>query len=86
MMTILVIYRPETLFTPLVWQLLSFPAFGKTPPVNPEALRKYFYTKQKKDLIEFEFDSRGKTAFFAVQIEDEGRKGPWGPPVSALIP
>jgi hypothetical protein len=27
----------------------------------------------------------GKTAYFAVQIENEGKKGPWGPLVSALI-
>jgi hypothetical protein len=59
---------------------------GVTPPANPDDLRKSFYTKRKKDLIEFDFDSSGKTAFFAVQIENEGKKGPWGPLVQALIP
>jgi hypothetical protein len=56
------------------------------PPANPDDLRKSFYTKRKKDVIEFDFDSSGKTAFFAVQIENEGKKGPWGPLVQALIP
>ena len=59
---------------------------GETPPANPEDLTKSFFTKRKKDVIEFEFGESGKTAFFAVQIENEGRKGPWGPLVSALIP
>jgi hypothetical protein len=56
------------------------------PPANPDDLRKSFFTKRKKDLIEFDFDASGKTAYFAVQIENEGKKGPWGPLVSALIP
>jgi hypothetical protein len=58
----------------------------KRPPANPDDLRKFFYTKRKKDVIEFGFGDSGKTAWFAVQIENEGRKGPWGPLVSALIP
>ncbi|MDR2434664.1 MAG: hypothetical protein LBD47_08860 [Treponema sp.] len=59
---------------------------GETPPANPDDLRKSFYTKRKKDVIEFEFGDSGKTAHFAVQIENEGKKGPWGPLVNALIP
>jgi hypothetical protein len=55
-------------------------------PEDPDDLRKSFYTKRKKDRIEFDFGDSGKTAFFAVQIENEGKKGPWGPLVSALIP
>jgi hypothetical protein len=46
----------------------------------------HIHTKRKKDLIEFEFGDSGKRAYFAVQIEHEGKKSPWGPPVSALIP
>jgi hypothetical protein len=61
-------------------------AAGETPPANPDDLRKSFFTKRKKDVIEFDFGASGSTAFFAVQIENEGRKGPWGPLVSALIP
>ncbi|MDR0684620.1 MAG: hypothetical protein LBF83_05790 [Spirochaetaceae bacterium] len=28
----------------------------------------------------------GGMAYFAVQVENSGRKGPWGPMVHALIP
>ncbi|MDR1250655.1 MAG: hypothetical protein LBK62_00655 [Treponema sp.] len=56
------------------------------PPANPDDLHKSFYTQRKKDLVEFEFGDSGKTAFFAVQIENDGKKGPWGPLVLALIP
>jgi hypothetical protein len=59
---------------------------GETPPANPDDLRKSFYTKRKKDIIEFDFDDSGKTVYFAVQIENDGKKGPWGPLVNALIP
>jgi hypothetical protein len=47
---------------------------------------KSFYAKRKKNLIEFEFGDSGKTVYFAVQIENEEKKGLWGPLVSALIP
>ncbi|MDR1866673.1 MAG: hypothetical protein LBQ77_00220 [Treponema sp.] len=68
-----------------IWYSLIAP--GETPPVNPDDLRKSFFTKRKKDLIEFDFGDSGKTAYVAVQIENnEGKKGPWGPLVSALIP
>jgi hypothetical protein len=59
---------------------------GAAPPTAPGELIKSFYTKRKKDVMEFEFGDSGKTAFFAVQIENDGKKGPWGPLVSALIP
>ena len=59
---------------------------GAAPPTAPGELIKSFYTKRKKDVIPFEFGDSGKTAYFAVQIENEGKKGPWGPLVSALIP
>jgi hypothetical protein len=59
---------------------------GVTPPASPDDLRKSFFTKKKKDVIEFDFEDSGKTAWFAVQIENEGKKGPWGPLVQALIP
>jgi hypothetical protein len=59
---------------------------GETAPANPDDLRKSFFTKRKKDVIDFGFGDSGKTAYFAVQIENEGKKGPWGPLVSALIP
>jgi hypothetical protein len=67
-----------------IWYSVIAP--GETPPTDPEELHKSFYTKRKKDLIEFEYGDSGKTAYFAVQVENEGKKGPWGPLVSALIP
>jgi hypothetical protein len=36
--------------------------------------------------MEFEYDDSGKTAYFAIQIENGGKKGTWGPLTSALIP
>jgi hypothetical protein len=45
-----------------------------------------FFTKRKKDVIEFDFGDSGKNCFMAVQIENEGKQGPWGPLTSALIP
>jgi hypothetical protein len=59
---------------------------GETPPTRPEELRKHFFTKRKKDVIEFTSDDSGKMVYFAVQIENEGKKGPWGPMTSAIIP
>ncbi|MFP3041669.1 hypothetical protein LQZ19_07575 [Treponema primitia] len=67
-----------------IWYTVVAPSV--TPPTNPKELHESFYTKRKKDVIEFDFDDSGKTAWFAVQIENEGKKGPWGPMVQALIP
>jgi hypothetical protein len=67
-----------------IWYSVIAP--GETPLASPNELRNSFYTKRKKDVIEFDFGDSGKTAYFAVQIENEGKKGPWGPLVSALIP
>jgi hypothetical protein len=67
-----------------IWYSVIAP--GETPPSRPEELRRSFYTQRRKDLIEFEFGDSGKTAYFAVQVENGGKKGLWGPLVSALIP
>ncbi|MDR3122736.1 MAG: hypothetical protein LBU16_03030 [Treponema sp.] len=67
-----------------VWYSVVAP--GQTPPADPEDLRHSFFTKRKKDVIEFEFGDSGKTACFAVQIENDKMKGQWGPMVKALIP
>jgi hypothetical protein len=64
----------------------SVAAHGETSPENPDELCKSFFTKQKKDVIEFDFGYSGKTTYFAVQIENNGKKGSWGPMVSTLIP
>jgi hypothetical protein len=59
---------------------------GETPPTEPSESWHSFSTKRSKDLIEFEYGDSGKTVYFAVQVENDGKKGPWGPMVSALIP
>ncbi|MDR1249151.1 MAG: hypothetical protein LBK63_07605 [Treponema sp.] len=67
-----------------IWYIVVAP--GEAPPRNPEELHKSFFTKRRKDLIEFEFEDSGKTVYFAVQVENDGKKGNWGPLVFALIP
>jgi hypothetical protein len=67
-----------------IWYTVVAP--GETPPKNPEELRNSFFTQRRKDLMEFDFEDSGKTVYFAVQVECGGKKGPWGPMVSALIP
>ncbi|MDR2782936.1 MAG: hypothetical protein LBB48_03695 [Treponema sp.] len=67
-----------------VWYGVIAP--GETPPAGPDDLRKSFFTRRKKDVIEFGFGDSGKAVYFAVQIENDGKKGPWGPMVNALIP
>jgi hypothetical protein len=67
-----------------IWYTVVAP--GETPPARPEELRKSFYTQRRKDLIEFDFEDSGKTAYVAVQVENGGKKGAWGPLTSALIP
>jgi hypothetical protein len=61
-------------------------AAGEPPPAKPEDLTRSFFTRRKKDVVEFGYGDSGKTAHFAVQIENDGKKGGWGPLVSALIP
>ena len=67
-----------------IWYKVTAP--GETAPTDPKALTESFYTKRKKDNIEFDYGASDSTAHFAVQIENEGKKGPWGPLISALIP
>jgi hypothetical protein len=67
-----------------VWYRAAGP--GEKAPTDPKELSESFFTKRKKDVIEFEFGDSGKTAYFAVQIENDGKKGPWGPIIPALIP
>jgi hypothetical protein len=37
-------------------------------------------------VLQFNYGDSGKTAYMAVQIENGGKKGPWGPMISAVIP
>ena len=59
---------------------------GEAAPASPGELSESFSTKRRKDVIEFDYEDSGKTVHMAVQIENDGKKGPWGPLVSALIP
>ncbi|MDR0635447.1 MAG: hypothetical protein LBF87_00015 [Treponema sp.] len=59
---------------------------GGEPVSSPKELSESFYTRRKKDIVIFDYEDSGKTAFIAVQIENGGKKGPWGPLVSAIIP
>ena len=40
---------------------------GGPPPASPKGFRKSFYTKQKKDVIEFDFGDSGKRVYCTVQ-------------------
>jgi hypothetical protein len=59
---------------------------GGEAVTNPKQLDESFFTKRKKDVVLFEYEDSGKTAYIAVQVENDGKKGPWGPLTSALIP
>ncbi|AEF85380.1 peptidase S45, penicillin amidase [Treponema primitia ZAS-2] len=63
-----------------IWYNLIAP--DKEPPAGPEDLRESFFTRRKKDLMEFAFGDSGKTAYLCIQIESDGKNGPM---VSALI-
>jgi hypothetical protein len=68
-----------------VWYKTLAP--GETPPETPElSLTRSFFTRRKKDCIRFDYGDSGKTAYIAIQIENNGKKGGWGPMVSAVIP
>jgi hypothetical protein len=67
-----------------VWHSVFAP--GAAAPPGPEQLTRSFYTQRKKDVIDFDYGDSGKTAYTAIQIENAGEKGPWGPMVHAVIP
>ncbi|MDR2783407.1 MAG: hypothetical protein LBB48_06140 [Treponema sp.] len=68
-----------------VWYGVVAP--GEAPPANPGELRKSFFTRRKRDFIEFEYGDAGKAAYIAVQIENgSGKQGKFGPMVQAVIP
>jgi hypothetical protein len=67
-----------------VWYRVLAP--GEAAPATPDDLHKTFFTKKRKDVITFDYADSGKTVWMAVQVENDGKTGPWGPMVSALIP
>jgi len=64
----------------------SVVAHGEAAPQDQEELRNSFFTKRKKTVIQFKPGDSGKTCYLAAQIENDGKKGPWGPMTSAVIP
>jgi hypothetical protein len=56
------------------------------PVTSPKQLDESFFTRRKKDVVVFDYEDSGKTAYLAVQVENDGKKGPWGPLVQAVIP
>jgi hypothetical protein len=67
-----------------IWYAVVGP--GEKAPERPEELSRSFSTKREEGVVEFDYGDSGKKAYFAVQVENGGQKGPWGPLVSALIP
>ncbi|MHB9291278.1 hypothetical protein Holit_00351 [Hollandina sp. SP2] len=61
-------------------------ASGGEPVRASKELTDSFYTRRKKDVVVFDYEDSGKTAYMAVQVENGGKKGPWGPLVSGIIP
>ncbi|MDR2808161.1 MAG: hypothetical protein LBB43_04040, partial [Spirochaetaceae bacterium] len=60
-----------------VWYSVVAP--GEALPERPEDLRKSFFTRRKRDFIEFDYGDTGKTAYIAVQIESgSGKQGKFG--------
>ena len=58
-----------------------------TPPANGKDLRESFFTRKKKELIKFQPEDAGKTAFFSIRYENsKGQAGQYGPLASSIIP
>jgi hypothetical protein len=56
-------------------------------PEEPEELPIVFATKRRKDILNFDPADSGKTAFFAIRLENgNGEYGPWCPMFHAIIP
>jgi hypothetical protein len=56
-------------------------------PVNPEELPVVFATKRRKDIVNFNSNDSGKTAYFDIRIENgTGEYGPWCPMFHAIVP
>jgi len=57
------------------------------PPHSPEQLLENDFTKRKRHVIVFPTEDAGKTAWFALRVENaKGGKGPWSEMFSAVIP
>jgi hypothetical protein len=67
-----------------VYRVLVAP--GEAPPTAPQETWVSFFTRRKKDGVKFGYTDSGKTAWFAVQIENHGLKGNWGSLTYAMVP
>ena len=57
------------------------------PPHSPDQLAADKFTRRKRHAIAFPAEDSGKTAWFALRVENsKGGKGPWGEMFSAIIP
>ena len=61
-------------------------AQGEKAPQSPDEFTLSFPAKRRESLLQFDFSDSGKICYLIVQIENEKKKGPWGPISSALIP
>jgi hypothetical protein len=60
---------------------------GGKPPAKPEELHQSFFTRRRKEVIGFDYEDSGKTAYVAVKIESgSGNQGKFGPMVNTVIP
>jgi hypothetical protein len=67
-----------------IWYVVVPP--GGEAPQGPEGFTTSFSTFRRKDVIRFEYGDSGKTVYIMVQVENGGKKGPFGPMTSAVIP
>jgi hypothetical protein len=67
-----------------IWYKVVPPGGG--PVTDPTQLSESFLTRRKKDVLQFEYQDSGRTAWMGVQIENGGKKGPWGPLTESIIP
>jgi hypothetical protein len=75
-----------TLFDAAQELLYKVVAPGGEAVTSPKQLDESFYTRRMRDVFQFEYEDSGKTVYIAVQVENDGKKGDWGPLVSAVIP
>ena len=59
----------------------------KDAPNTPAQLSENFFTRRRKNPIEFPVQDSGKTVWFCLQVENaKGVHGPWGEMFNAVIP
>jgi hypothetical protein len=69
-----------------IWHSVIAQGETLSSPANPVDFRKSFFIKRKKGMIGFDFGDSGRTVYFAVRIEENGKKSTWESFLSASIP